>query len=832
MMRQLFLDSLRSLVEGPPHIVVIHSSLANLAPREPSNRWDFLYGIDRLIADGWTVALPAFTFSFCSGRPYHHSESASEVGIFADWLLADYPGSVRTPHPIYSFVVAGSNADKIRACPSATTFGDDSPFGLFERENATLVMLGCDWKFATQFHRYEEKAAVPYRYFKEFTGCADLGDGRGEREVSASMYVRNLTADPINDFSPAVTLLRSQGSIRTATLSRATVESVRTADLARVCAESLGSDPMAFVANRADVAYKLAKISQTAQQPALRVAVLGSANVQVLRSALERDLKSYLPDRLVEIREVDYGQLRQSLLDPSSDLRRWQPHISIFCDRIEDLLGQGRLDGASDELTQELVSQYAELIASYHTANGGWTVVHRFAVMYHVARNGAGQTPWVLVNEMNSLLDRRLTQLSQLLWVDVAAEASGNVAAVDFRLWHIGRIPYSEPFSRVMARRWSGLILAILGKTARAVVVDLDNTLWGGVLGEDGLAGVQLGGDFPGNAYLALQRVLKSIIPRGIALTVCSKNDEDLALRAIDQLPAMQIRSNDLVAHRINWRPKWENIREIAAELNLGVESLLFIDDNPAEREAAQRNLPGLKVLDLPEDPALYAEALSSSPWLEMVGVTTEDRARVQSYKARREVEQQRTQAASLEDFWESLQMKLHLQPLNDGNIARASQLCMKTNQFNTTTRRYDQRDLRKMVEEGDDVVVVGLEDRYSELENIGLIILRADGSNVRQGIVDSYLLSCRILGRGIETAVLHWALQRAVARDWNSVRGLIIETERNTPARGVFREAGFQSGTAPGEWMARTETAPGLPPWLTVIDGTAARVGGLSATR
>jgi FkbH-like protein len=822
-MRQLFLETLQSLVEDPPRILVIHSSLANLAPRERLNRWDLLYGLDRLIRNGWTVALPAFTFSFCAGRPYHHSRSASEVGVFADWLLADYPDCVRTPHPIYSFVVAGPHAAGTVACPSSTTFGDDSPFGLFERENATLLMLGCGWEFATQFHRYEEKAAVPYRYFKEFAGRADLGDGRGERDVRASMYVRNLTIDPLNDFSPAIRRLRSEGSIKSAVIARATAESVGIGDLARVSRELLSCDPLVFVTNGSDIGYKLAKISQTAQQPPLRVAVLGSANVHVLRSALERELGSLLTDRLVETREVEYGQLRQSLLDPCSELRRWQPHISIFCDRIEDLLGQGRLDGAPNELVGELVEQYADLIASYHEANGGWTVVHRFALIYHPAGNESSPAPWALLSEMNSLLARRLTRMQQLLWVDIAAEAStGAVAAVDFRLWHVGRIPYSEPFSRVVARRWSGLILAILGKTARAVIVDLDNTLWGGVLGEDGLAGVQLGGDFPGNTYLAFQRALKSVVARGIALTICSKNDEDLALQAIEQLPAMQIRSSDIVAHRINWKPKWENIREIAAELNLGLESCLFIDDNRAEREAARRNLPGLRVLDLPEDPADYAETLSTSPWLALAGITAEDHKRVQSYKARRQIEQQRAQSASLEDFFASLQMKLHLQPLNDGNIARASQLCMKTNQFNTTTHRYDQRDLRKFVDAGDDVVVIGLADRYSELENIGLIILRSDGSNTGQAIVDTYLLSCRILGRGIETAVLHWALQRAAVLQRSSVRGIIIETERNTPVRSVFRDAGFEPGPSPGEWVARTDTAPALPPWLTVIDSIA----------
>jgi FkbH-like protein len=816
-LRQSLLTALRELLGTEPGLAVIHSSLADLGSRDAMNRWDVLYSLHCLIGYGWTVALPAFTFSFCGGRPFHHSKSPSEVGILADWLLADHPGAVRTPHPIYSFVVAGPKAESLVACPSTTTFGDDSPFGLFERENAALLMLGCDWKFATQFHRYEEKAAVSYRYLKEFAGRADLGDGKGEREARASMYVRRLEVEPVNDFIPAIARLRSEGSINSAPLHRASVQSVRIVDLARVCRELLANDPMVFLANASEVAYRLAEISQSVQQPPLRAAVLGSANVHLLRSAFEEDLTALLPDRRTEVREVPYGQLRQSLLDPASELRRWQPNVSIFCDRLEDLLGQGRVDDGSREHIVELVAQYADMIAAYHAANGGWTIVHRFAVLYRPAGEDDGLA---LTGEMNAELQRRLSNLKQLLWIDIAAQAAaGSVPVVDFRLWHVGRFPYSEPFSRLVARRWAGLILAILGKTARAVVVDLDNTLWGGVLGEDGIAGVQLGGDFPGNAYLAFQRVLKSLIRRGIAVALCSKNDEDLALQAIDGLPAMQIRSNDVVAYRINWHPKWQNIREIATELNLGIESMLFVDDNPAEREAARRNLPGLKVLDLPQDPTLYAQALVSSPWLEVADVTAEDRKRVESYKARRKVEQQRAGAANLEDFFASLEMKLHLQPLNDGNSARAAQLCGKTNQFNTTTRRYDQRDLLRIAAEGDDVVVLGIQDRYTEMENIGVIILRSDPGAKEQGIVDSYLLSCRILGRGIETAVLHWALRRAAARHWRLVTGNIIETERNTPVRDVFREAGFQPGTRTGEWVARTDPAAALPQWLTVID-------------
>lgn len=820
-MRQLFLKTLHGLLGEEPGVVVIHSSLADLAPPTGFSQWDFLYGLFCLIKNGWTVALPAFTFSFCDGRSFHHQKSNSEVGVLADWLLANHPDALRTRHPIYSFVAAGPAATRLLECASTTTFGDDSPFGLFERENAALIMLGCPWRYATQFHRYEEKAAVPYRYFKQFSGRADMDDGNGERDVSAGMYARELAVYPINDFSPVVSRLRSEGLIRGASLWRGRVEATRVADLARVCTHMLRANSMAFVANAAAVAYGLAKIKQATEQPVLRVAVLGSSNVHLLRSALGSDFSSYLPERKVETYEVPYGQLRQALLDPNSELRRWRPHISIFCDRLEDLLGRARLDEAVAPPVSEVVEQYAALISTYAAANQGWTFVHRFALLYRPADKSGGREVAAMIDQMNRLLENRLAGLNQVLWVDVAAEAaSAGAPSVDFRLWHLARMPYSEPFSRRLARCWTGRVLAVLGKTARAVILDLDNTLWGGVLGEEGMTGVRLGGDFPGNAFLSFQRVLKALAERGIALVICSKNDEDLALEAIEKLPAMQFRLADIAAYRVNWQEKWSNLPDIAAELNLGIESFLFIDDNPVEREAMRRNLPGVKVLDLPDDPAAYAETLLASPWLCVAEVTPEDRKRVQSYKVRRQVEQQRGAAASLEDFYASLEMKLYLQPLAEDNIARAAQLCMKTNQFNTTTRRHDQHALRQIVAEGGDVVVLGLEDRYSELENIGLIILRPSSDAQQQGVVDSYLLSCRVLGRGLETAVLHWALHRASARQWTTLRGRVVDTERNTPVRTVFQHAGFQKNDIAGEWVASAATPPAPPAWLTTIDG------------
>lgn len=800
------------VLPAKPGIAVVHSSLPDILPPADFSAWDALYALDVLVRQGWTIVLPAFTFSFCGGHSFSTKDSPSEVGILADHLLEHFPQAVRTRHPIYSFAVLGPRATEIMACPASTTFGDDSPFALFEREQATVVMLGCSWAFNTQFHRYEEMAVVPYRYAKVFSGTADFGAGL--LPAQATMWVRDLVAKPINDFSPAVSRLRGDGLIASATLWRGKVEAVAAQDIARVCRSDLEGNPYAYVVNGLQVARILSQQAEAKGQPPLRIAVLGSFNLHMLEQAWQVELAELLPERRLETYTLPFGQMRQALVDPSSELRAFAPNIQVFCDRLEDVAGD---DWQAVEQVAERVREYAEQIAAFHHAVGGWSVVHRFAVVGPAADGDTLRTNAAMVSGMNEMLDKVLAHQPQIVWVDVAAEAAAHDGPIsDHRLWYIGRFAFADGFSRRLARRWAGLTLAMLGKTARVVVLDLDNTLWGGVLGEDGLAGVKIGGDYPGNAFAAFQRVLKVLPQRGVALAVSSKNDEDLALRAMDELPPMVLRSADISARRINWQPKWQNIREIAAELNLGLESVLFVDDNPVEREAVRRNLPGVKVIDLPPDPALYADAVLNSPYLAAVAVTAEDRKRVDDFKARKVRDVELAQATSLEDYYASLNMTLHLSPLNVGNAQRAAQLCQKTNQFNTTTYRYALSDLEKMVEDGADVVVVGLEDRHSPLENVGLIVLKPDGGTA--GIIDLYLLSCRVLGRGIETAVPRWAINRAAQRGWSGLRGKVIETERNTPVRKVYADAGFSAADT-GLWTVPTQSQPSLPAWLRIID-------------
>jgi predicted enzyme involved in methoxymalonyl-ACP biosynthesis len=287
----------------------------------------------------------------------------------------------------------------------------------------------------------------------------------------------------------------------------------------------------------------------------LRAAILGSANVRVLRAAFMGEAAELLPDRKVETLEVPYGQLRQELLDPNSSLRRWRPDLAVFCDRLEDLAARPRLDGVAPSQLETAVREYAELLAAFHSANDGWVIVHRFVCLARSAEAAGGRAAFALVDEMNGVLAERLAGLPQLLWLDVAAEAAAApVAACDPMLWHLGRLPFSEGFSQRLARRWIGLTLALLGKTARVVVLDLDNTLWGGVIGDDGIEAIKLGqGSALGEAFTSFQRYARDLSRRGIILAVCSKNDEANALEPFERHPEMVLKRSDIACFVANW---------------------------------------------------------------------------------------------------------------------------------------------------------------------------------------------------------------------------------------------------------------------------------------
>jgi FkbH-like protein len=342
-----------------------------------------------------------------------------------------------------------------------------------------------------------------------------------------------------------------------------------------------------------------------------------------------------------------------------------------------------------------------------------------------------------------------------------------------------------------LAGEWLRFLHPLSGKIAKACVVDLDNTMWGGIIGEDGMSGIKLGQEYPGASFRALQRALLDLHQRGILLAVCSKNNYDDAIVALQNHPGMLLKPSHFAAIRINWTEKAQNLREIAKELNIGIDALAFVDDNPIERQQVRSQVPEAHVLELPGDPMEFARAVRECPLFERLTLSAEDCQRGAMYQAQQEREQLAQTIASREDFLRSLQQEAEIAPLTKATLARIAQLTNKTNQFNLTTRRYNEQQLLDITAKGCDCFSIRVRDRFGDNGIVGVTITRHDGDNCE---IDTFLLSCRVIGRSVESAFLAFLVEHGRQRGAKRLRGWFVPTKKNAPARDFYPSHGFQS--------------------------------------
>jgi FkbH-like protein len=811
-LRTALVDALRAVVRHSDELLVVQSSLFHIATSVESLKWEAVAAINSMAEAGHTIALPAFTFSAIRLGRYHHRHSHSESGQLADWVYG-LPEACRTPHPIYSYVVLGPRSDDLLSCRHDAAFGQGTVFELFEIENARIVMLGADWQELTQVHRYEELARVPYRESMRVRGIADFGEG--ESPFAVDIFVRDVLLNSVLDFSPVIDDLMSIGAIDQVTVGRGTMQAT-SCDSVRMYAErAIAKDPYAFVRHPRLIERRVQRLTLDP----LRLATVGAQNVELVAEALREAGEVLLDCRPLLIHVPPFGQHVRELLDDASPLHKSDPQCTVFVDRIEDLYDTIDLDSV-EQFDLGPLDRHIGLLEEYAKVTTHPIVVLGFAELRWrpTVLDGSSTSPTrqavAFGNERLVELASRHPNVHVLDLSTLASAVAGPV--IDDRLWHVGRMPFSKSFGRHLAERIWGLVLASHGQSARLLVVDLDETLWGGVLGEDDISGIALGGDYPGSAFTHFQRTLRSLRRAGLMIALCSKNDEAHALRVFRERPEMVLREDDIVAWRIDWRPKVEKVAELVAEVGIDFEHVLFVDNDPVEREAIRQQLPAVKVLDLPADPARYVDALAACPFLARTGVTDEDRARTERYRARRLIEDARGRCSDPEAFYASLDMNISFVPLSDANVARAEQLSQKTNQFNTTSRRYLRGDLKALAASTDvDVAVVALADRFSERDHMGLIVVCYD-ADCQTAEIDSFLLSCRVLGRGVEQAVLAWICERARDRGVSDLRGMVVETPRNGPCRDVYAQAGFNAGTQQGMWRLDLLVAlPRWPSWL-----------------
>jgi len=523
-----------------------------------------------------------------------------------------------------------------------------------------------------------------------------------------------------------------------------------------------------------------------------------------------------------------YDQVVQSALDPTSDINR------AGCDAVliaVDLHGLplsladlGNAEAAAAQV-EKAVGYIQSIAQGFRTHGKAVSLVQTLArppelLFGNMERTVPGSIAW-LVDHFNRRLAETLAKGDLLLDVAGMAETVGLANWLDPTLWNLAKVPFSGNYLPFYGDQVGRLLGALRGKSRRTLIMDLDNTLWHGVIGDDGLKGIVIGqGDATGEAHLELQQGAMALRERGVVLAVSSKNDDDVARGPFRDHPDMLLREEHLAVFQANWNDKATNIAAISKELSLGIDAMTFIDDNPFERNFVRESLPTVAVPELPEDPALYARTLFAGGYFEALAFSDEDRGRADFYRDNARRLELQEQAGDLEGYLRSLEMEITFQPFEPVGRARIAQLIGKSNQFNLTTRRYTEAQVEAMENDPDLFTLqVRLKDRFSDNGMISVIIGRKTGEDWE---IDTWLMSCRVLGRRVENAVLREIIELARSKGARRLIGRYIPTERNGMVKDHYEKLDFTpvSTLESGEsaWEIPTDYDVTIPIPMSVV--------------
>ncbi len=527
----------------------------------------------------------------------------------------------------------------------------------------------------------------------------------------------------------------------------------------------------------------------------VRLAVLGSSTVGHLLPAIR--IGALRRGIWLTTYEPDYGQYLQELSEPGSGLRRFSPNAVLFVmDAAHLLRGVHPTQdpaAAQDETAAHLVHCWNLARKEFRCPILQQTVLPVFPALLGGNEHRLPGSRHAMVNRLNS----RLRGLADdegvdLLAIDDQAATKGLAAWHDRALWHRAKQEVTPAQAPIYGDLVARLIAARLGRSFKCLVLDLDNTIWGGTIGDDGLDGIVLGpGSALGESFSDVQTFARDLAGRGIILAVCSKNDPAIARAAFQQHPEMVLRLSDIACFVANWNDKPANLRDIARQLNIGLDSMVFLDDNPFERDLVRSTLPMVAVPEIGDDPALYPATLAAAGYFESLGLTAEDRARGDQYQANAERISSAAGATDLPGYLRGLEMRLLWRRFDPAGLPRIVQLINKTNQFNLTTRRYTEADVRAVM---DDPHGFGLQfrltDRFGDNGIIAIVI--AHRIERAELMLDAWLMSCRVLGRHVENATLAVIAEQAAAVGATRLLGCYMPTARNRMVERHYEKLGF----------------------------------------
>ncbi|MGE0223713.1 MAG: HAD-IIIC family phosphatase [Acetobacteraceae bacterium] len=552
----------------------------------------------------------------------------------------------------------------------------------------------------------------------------------------------------------------------------------------------------------------------------VRLAVLGSATMTHLLPAIR--VAGLRRGIWVETHESGFGQYRQAIADPGSALHAFRPTAMLLALDAHHLaagvtagMDAAAADAACAAILQRIRETWRQARSAFRCP-----ILHQTALPLHPPLLGSnehrlpGSRARILARVNDALRGAADDEGVDVLALDDRVARDGLAGWHDSALWHRAKqeiAPPAAPLYGDLVGRW---LAALQGRSRKCLVLDLDNTLWGGVIGDDGLEGIVLGqGTAQGEAHAALQDHVRELGRRGVILAVCSKNDEANALEPFGGHPEMVLQREDIACFVANWSDKAANIRAIAERLNIGLDSLVFLDDNPFERDLVRQELPMVAVPEVSDDPAGFITALADAGYFEALSVTEEDRTRTSQYLGNQARDALKASATDLDSYLRGLEMRLRWKPFDRVGLQRIVQLMNRSNQFNLTTRRHAEADVLAVM---DDPRAFGLQlrllDRFGDNGIIAVVIGRLQGDG--DLLIDTWLMSCRVLGRQVEPATLNLIMAQADRLGARRVIGEYLPTAKNSMVRDHYGRLGFtMSETAPdGARRGAMDVASYLP--------------------
>lgn len=562
----------------------------------------------------------------------------------------------------------------------------------------------------------------------------------------------------------------------------------------------------------------------------LNIAVLASSTIQGMKEVLS--VKCHELGITPNIYIADYNQYAQEILNGKSGLYISNPDIVFLFVDTRAILGEQYLLSSTISSAKrktwvlEKHVEIVKLIGKLEHTLSAKIVMHNFEIPTHsplgILENKEAFGLRESIQELNKKLQRTFRRNSQvfILEYELFSSRIGKEVLHNEKMYYLADFIIHPQYIPALADEYLAYIKPLTSKTKKCIILDLDNTLWGGIVGEEGLKGLQLGPTLEGRPFLEFQQYLLSLFNRGVLLAINSRNNADDALEVLRKHPYMVLREENFASIQINWDDKVANSIAIAEEIGIGLGSMVFIDDDPVNRDILRNALPEILVIDLPKDPALYVRTLLYMTDFNTLQLTREDTKKGKMYVGQRKRKEFQNTSADLSEYLRGLRMKVIVGEVQEHDIPRIAQLTQKTNQFNLTTKRYTEENIEQYIKKGHLIIKVAVRDKFGDSGIIGVAIVERDGDVWN---INTFLLSCRVIGRDIEKVLLGYVLERAKKAKSVKVIGVFDTTKKNKLVKDFYKMNNFSLKKKKKEgtiWEYDVTDTFIYPDFITVIKG------------